>query len=517
MAGLFISYRRDDSAGHAGRLFDALKVGFGGEQVFMDVSDLRPGQDFVAALDAALAKADCLLAVIGPRWLDATNAAGQRRINDPDDFVQREIGRALAQGATVIPVLVHGASMPAASALPPPLQPLARRQAITLTDPRWNSDVQELIALLHVRPGGAPRVAVPATGAPAARPGKLPGELSGKLPKQVGAAALLLATLVAGSWWLFTPGKPASQAPQAGSSNAPSPVASQAPGPPATGATATPAAPAAASAVARFNVPLPPLSEVRFRTSRAQLVFSIIAIRQEPQGDDKQELAFLVRMLNNGPMDEAFSSDQFRLVVAGQPIAPKDFLNDITNAVQARHATLRFDAPAGLKAAELEVRVNTESTRIPFALEPRTALRSDPTLDDFGRAKPVRLVDVVKAFPAALPAGQRVALGPVGYQIVAVNIERETVEKASLTVTVRCSVPLGGVAVNFWSDTLRLWLDGLPHAPVNFVNEAVSAGDSKEARFVFELSAMPSSMELSVRNSSESSKFALPLDALPRR
>lgn len=507
MAGLFISYRRDDSAGHAGRLFDALKARFGAEQVFMDVSGLRPGQDFVAALDAALAQTDCLLAVIGPRWLDATNAAGQRRINAADDFVQLEISRALAQGATVIPVLVHGASMPAASALPPALQPLARRQAISLTDQRWNSDVQELIALLHGRQAAASPMAAPAPGPPA-----LP---AGKLPARMGAAALVLVAMVAGAWWLFTPGKPAAAV-------APAPGAAQAPRQTTpTAAADAPARPAAATATgtaARFNVPLPALSEVRFRTSRAQVVFSILAIRLEPQGDGKQELALLVRMLNNGPMDESFSSDQFRLVVAGQGIAPKDFLNELTNGVQAKHATLRFAVPATLKAAELEVRVNTESTRMPLALEPRAPLRSDPALDDFGRAKPARLVDVVKAIPVAIPAGQRVALGPVGYQIVALSIERETVEKASLTVTVRCSAPAGsGGGVNFWSDTVRLWLDGLPHAPVNVVNEVVSAGDSKEARFVFDLLAMPQSMELSLRNSSESSKFALPLDALPRR
>ena len=122
MAGVknvFISYRRDDSAGHAGRLQDGLSERLGAGRVFMDVSDLQPGQDYVAALDRALAQADCVLVVIGPRWLAAVDAAGQRRIDDPQDLVCREISAGLSRPATVIPVLVHGATMPAAEALPP--------------------------------------------------------------------------------------------------------------------------------------------------------------------------------------------------------------------------------------------------------------------------------------------------------------------------------------------------------------------------------------------------------------
>ena len=128
MNDIFISYRRDDSAGHAGRLFDRLKDRLGAEHVFMDVTDLRPGQDFAVELEHAVAKADCLLAVIGPRWLDAVDTSGRRRIDDPDDFVHREVGAALSKGISVIPVLVHGATMPRADELPEALRSLARRQ-----------------------------------------------------------------------------------------------------------------------------------------------------------------------------------------------------------------------------------------------------------------------------------------------------------------------------------------------------------------------------------------------------
>jgi serine/threonine protein kinase len=146
--GIFISYRRDDAAGHAGRLFDGLKERFGASRVFMDVTDLRPGQDFMVELERELAKCDYLLAVIGPKWLDAVDATGRRRLDKADDLVRREVSAALAGSATVIPVLVYGARMPSAEALPEGLKPLARRQSIELTDRRWESDLRELVEFL---------------------------------------------------------------------------------------------------------------------------------------------------------------------------------------------------------------------------------------------------------------------------------------------------------------------------------------------------------------------------------
>ena len=114
-------------------MFDRLKDQRGAEHVFMDVTDLRPGQDFAVELDQVVGRADCLLAVIGPRWIEAVDASGRRRIDDPDDFVRREIVSGLAKCAIVTPVLVHGAAMPRSTRLPEPLQALVRRQAIDRT------------------------------------------------------------------------------------------------------------------------------------------------------------------------------------------------------------------------------------------------------------------------------------------------------------------------------------------------------------------------------------------------
>src|SRR5579859_7462419 len=105
---IFISYRRDDSEGEAGRLFDDLVRSFGEDSVFMDVDGINPGMDFRKAIDDNVASCGVLLAMIGPTW--ATIKHGDaRRLDDPNDFVRLEIASALSRNIAVIPVLVHDA------------------------------------------------------------------------------------------------------------------------------------------------------------------------------------------------------------------------------------------------------------------------------------------------------------------------------------------------------------------------------------------------------------------------
>jgi len=145
---IFISYRRGDSSGHAGRLFDALQARFGHDHVFMDISGIDSGENFVEAIDQAIRSCDALVAVIGDEWLTCT-VGNIRRLDSPDDFVRTEIATALERGIPVVPVLVEHTSMPAAASLPEPLKPLATRNAHELTDARWSYDVERLIAALE--------------------------------------------------------------------------------------------------------------------------------------------------------------------------------------------------------------------------------------------------------------------------------------------------------------------------------------------------------------------------------
>jgi TIR domain-containing protein len=126
MAGnIFISYRRDESSGMAGRLHDRMAETFGENKLFMDVDNVPVGRDFEAYLHSQVAACDAMMAIIGPKWLDAKDETEQRRLDSPEDFVRVEIAAALARNIPVIPVLIDGARLPKASELPDPLKPLA--------------------------------------------------------------------------------------------------------------------------------------------------------------------------------------------------------------------------------------------------------------------------------------------------------------------------------------------------------------------------------------------------------
>lgn len=162
---IFISYRRDDSEGEAGRLFDDLIRAFGNDAVFMDVAGIRPGVDFRKAIEDNVTSCGVFLAIIGPAWLTIASPEGKRRLDDPSDFVALEIASALRREVPVIPILVHDAKMPAVDLLPEALKPLAYRNSVELSHARWNSDVTLLIEALksYVTPRTSSETPVHAT------------------------------------------------------------------------------------------------------------------------------------------------------------------------------------------------------------------------------------------------------------------------------------------------------------------------------------------------------------------
>jgi TIR domain len=148
---VFISYRREETAAYAGRLYDAMAPRFGDSNVFMDV-DLEPGIDFVQRITAAVGACHVLIVVMGPRWATVQDDDGAVRIAAPGDFVRLEVGTALKRpDVTVIPVLVAGAQMPDAADLPQDIAPITRRNALELSDTRWRYDVGRLTRTLDER------------------------------------------------------------------------------------------------------------------------------------------------------------------------------------------------------------------------------------------------------------------------------------------------------------------------------------------------------------------------------
>jgi TIR domain len=176
---VFICYRREDTAAHAGRLYDAMVNRFGERNVFMDV-DLAPGVDFVERITEVVSACQVLIVVMGPHWATVEDEDGDVRIADPEDFVRLEVETALRRpDVTPIPVLVSEARMPKREALPPELQPLTRRNALEMSNSRWGYDVDRLndtldellTDLTRSRENVAPRVAAPEAGpTPAAEP-----------------------------------------------------------------------------------------------------------------------------------------------------------------------------------------------------------------------------------------------------------------------------------------------------------------------------------------------------------
>lgn len=167
--GIFISYRRDDTAWPTVPLFDRLAKHFGADRVFRDTDMIRPGDDFAERIKSALASCSVLLALIGEGWLTATDASGRRRLDLPDDYVRLEIETALARGVLVIPVLVDGARMPRAQDLPQAISALAGRQALTLSPGRFNSDVSYLLSALDTALASAHGVPRPGPSGPGRR------------------------------------------------------------------------------------------------------------------------------------------------------------------------------------------------------------------------------------------------------------------------------------------------------------------------------------------------------------
>ena len=147
---IFVNYRRQDSRADAGRIYDRLSTHFGDDHVFMDIDDINPGENFVQILDDTLDYCAILLVIIGDNWVDSENEDGQRRLDQPNDFVRQEIQRAIERQITVIPVLVGYATMPLQEELPPEIASFCQHQALEISDTHFHPDVDRLIDELEL-------------------------------------------------------------------------------------------------------------------------------------------------------------------------------------------------------------------------------------------------------------------------------------------------------------------------------------------------------------------------------
>lgn len=233
MSGIFISYRRSDSAGHTGRLADDLGQHLDEQALFRDIEAIEAGVDFVQALERAVSACTVMLVIIGPTWVSAATADGQKRLFQAGDFVRMEIEAGLGRDIRVIPVLVGDAQMPGAADLPESMAALLRRNAYSISDRRWQYDVMQLVDILVKIPGVASRKSAAASPAPAVAPlpspaasspakGGMPGWLKAAVGAVAIAAVLALTGLVMGKY--EKPQESAKPAPVPESASEPAPA-----------------------------------------------------------------------------------------------------------------------------------------------------------------------------------------------------------------------------------------------------------------------------------------------------
>lgn len=184
MAGVFVSYRRDDSQGFAGRLADDLTDALGSELVFRDV-EIPVGHDFTDVLHRAVAACDMLIVVIGRNWQAISTRGSRSRLFDPTDWVRAEIEAAFEQGKRVIPVLVGGAKMCKASDLPESIAHLSKLQAYVMSDRRWDDDIPRLAALIRKEVPGLKPGALQERQAQAESPAQVLRELGNRVLNEV--------------------------------------------------------------------------------------------------------------------------------------------------------------------------------------------------------------------------------------------------------------------------------------------------------------------------------------------
>lgn len=445
MPTIFISYRREDSAGYAGRLHEELGGRLGPEQVFRDADTLRAGQDFEQAIRERLDQCQACLVLIGPNWLTSQTATGERRLHQPGDYVCMEIAAALARpDVLVVPVLVGGARMPASADLPDAIRPLGRRHALTVRDETWEADMDRLAASLRQTAGAADP-------SPAATPSS---GRSRRSSRRVLGAVMAVAVLAAaaGIYWR-------------GGDGAGSPS-----GPGAESAGATNQSPDGAT----YAIDVPSTgSEI----SLGNLVYVVLSGSVQRRGDS-QRVWLRIRASNEGFTSANVWDDSFRLAVAGQAVAPNGGLNEVLEQRSIRQYVIRFDVPSLRTAATLRVTGQGTSGDVPLDLSGNGGPPKHEEPDPRDGLSHAVLTGVLKQETPLLASGDAsTAILRIGRRAF-VNTQRITVV-VRWTNAGRYPIATGGLV-------LRLGVGGEVLSPVRAPSEVVAAESTYVGDVVFE-------------------------------
>ena len=343
MAGTFISYRREDAAGYAGRLRESLERRLGSARVFRDVDTLRPGQDFVQAIESRLSDCAVMLAVIGRDWVNARDLAGSRRLDEPFDFVRLEIAAALARpNVLVVPVLVEGAAMPSAAELPENLKPLIRRHAVSIRDETWDGDVDRLVNVIE-------------SAISMRDPSRANAPISGpRLWVAAGLAVVIVGLLLFNGNRSRSGGDAAARAADAPARDAPAP------------ASASGGAPISEAGGMPYTIDIPRLAEAAF----GDVVYAVASGNIVMRGDTP-ELRLRMRVTNTSRYDVGFWDDTFRLAEGGDVLSPTSGLNTAVPGNSLRYGIVTFRLRPQTRMATLRlVGTQQQTAEIPLDVSP---------------------------------------------------------------------------------------------------------------------------------------------------
>jgi hypothetical protein len=343
MDATFLSYRREDSAGYAGRLRESLERRLGHDAVFRDVDTIEPGQDFVDAITARLRDCSVLVALIGREWLDARDSRGLRRLEQAHDYVRLEIAGALERpDVLVVPVLVEGVSAPGPEDLPESIRSLARRQAISLRDETWDADVDRLANV--IRSAGPNRLV---TESPRTKPNRA---------ALIALAVILVLAAIAIGMFIRRGTRDAAERP----------------GEEAPTERVEPAAQAVRPGEA-YGVDVPRVAEVAYQN----VVLTVVAVNVRPRVDHDL-VRVRMQVINEGRNDVNFWDASFRLMAGSRQIAPNSGLNEVVPSRSIRWGIVSFEVPHATRKASLQVLLPNQTADIPLDLSPT----SEPPADE---------------------------------------------------------------------------------------------------------------------------------------
>ena len=478
---IFISYRREDSAGYAGRLHEELAERFSAKEVFRDVDTLRAGQDFDEAIRRRLEQCSTCVVMIGPGWLHAHNASGQRRLGAPGDYVTMEIAAALGKpGVTVVPVLVGGATMPSPDDLPEAVRPLARRHAFTARDETWEADMDRLAAILPRSSGTTPS-----------------GSSSVSHLPRYAVPAVVLLLLVAGivGWWAW--GGNADRDESRTDAERRDSAASSDAGP-GTDPTSSDGAAASSDAPAyAIDVPAS-MGEV----AHGDLTYAVVAGSVQRRGAGMR-VWLRIRISNEGFGNANFWDDSFRLAAGGQTIAPTSGLNEVLERRSIRQGVIRFDLPTVQRTATLRIIDRDRSGELPLDLSGNGSPPKHDEQDPRDALSHAVLTSVVRdEFPLIEGDGVTMAVLRISRRAF-VNTQR-------ITLVVKWS-NTGRYAIATGDLLVRLATPGEVLAPFRMPSEVVEPGSTYVGDIVFDVppSLTKATLKATLRDMSREQELTL--------